>query len=171
MKPDQPYYGRLRKGRKDPSVNWYPDPDAPGFERAVVFEPGFGRNPEEGSLPSSERYGRSAMSIRFLLRGDAGVVQFLMGTGWVPEKEEIGGWGYSDWVAHRPFSRDVGYHARTAHYEGQESMGQCEYLGAECFYDGSGLLAEEVMADFFDRGERAVWERLHRYYDRTFGLV
>ena len=41
----------------------------------------------------------------------------------------------------------------------------CPFLEAECWYDGSGLAADVVLAEFFDRGEIAVWEALQARYD------
>jgi hypothetical protein len=134
-------------------VQWYPGAD--GFERAVVFEPGW--NDHGG------RYGVHGMRIQFLLRGPKGVTLFLMGTGWVPGDKGVDG-RVADLF---PFASDVGYHAHVPQYEG--AMGgrsACEYLdGVPCFYDGSGLSAEPIMADFIRRGDVAVWEALREWHD------
>lgn len=45
----------------------------------------------------------------------------------------------------------------------------CEYTGSPiCYYDGSGLNAEEPLALLVDRGPEAVWSFLVDYYERTF---
>jgi len=128
-------------------VNWHSYGD--GLERAVVFEPGFNTG--------NRNYGRSSMKIRFLLRGDKGAAQFLLGTDWTPGFDTTKlGLGASGW--------DVGYHAVRPQYEGQSEM-DCEYLpGGKCFYDGSGLAAAELMERFFAEGENAVWRELEARY-------
>ncbi len=150
-------------------IDWYADPTDARFERALIFEPGFGLDPDESVKPSSQRYGRSAMRIRWLARGPRGAVQFLMSTGWTPEPapRDPRYPALRDWAHTSPSAWDLGYHARVPQYEGAEQYGSqpCEYLGAPCWYDGSGLNAEPVLAALFDRGEAGVWDALYEMHD------
>ena len=155
----RPTYTRDRDSLKTvPPVTWYRAKD--GMERAVMFTPGFSIDP---------RYGRAAMRLTFMLRGPKGVTQFVFSTGWTPEKvQRASQFGvFTEWMHSAPTGFDVGYHARIPQYEGAEQYGDqpCPFLEAECWYDGSGLAADVVLAEFFDRGEIAVWEALQARYD------
>ena len=168
MSADVHTFLRTRPARQStPPVLWAPHDD--GFERAIVFEPGFGMDPAERSKPASQRYGRHSMQMRWLLRGPHGVAQFLMSTGWTPEPAPADpSWpSLRDWMTTSPSGWDLGYHARVPQYEGAEQYGEqpCSYLEAPCWYDGSGLAADPVLAAFFDRGEVAVWEALREVHD------
>jgi hypothetical protein len=45
----------------------------------------------------------------------------------------------------------------------------CEWLdGKPCYYDGSGLAAEQYYNLLLRKGSEAVWRKLERYYRRTF---
>jgi hypothetical protein len=140
------------------SVDWIPHKD--GFERAVVFEPGYNARETAKNGPA-RNYGVHGMSIRFLLRGEKGVIQFLMNTGWVPAEP------MSPRVADLyPSGFDLGYHSLVEQYEGMTSMGPCEYLdGKECYYDGSGLQADPVLAVFIQEGADGVWPLLEERYE------
>ena len=135
------------------TIQWYPAGD--GYERAVVFEPGW--NDRAG------KYGVHGMEIRFLLRGPKGAVNFVMSTGWVPGEK-----GVDSRVADLfPSATYLGYHAHWPQYDAEiERNGACEYLsGQECYSDGSGLHAEPVLDDFIRRGDVAVWEALQERHD------
>lgn len=113
-------------------------------------------------------YGIHGMELRFVLIGSKGATQFLVYTNWVlpqnckPWDEMV--------KAHllQPMPADVGYHAYVAQREGQQPISQsCEYLGGKpCYYDGSGLQAEELFDIFVAEGEDAVWAWLRKRYDR-----
>jgi hypothetical protein len=174
MSKDVYIFVRTRPARQSsPPVLWAPHGD--GFERAIVFEPGFGMDPAERSKPASQQYGRHSMQMRWLLRGPRGVAQFLMSTGWTPEPAPADPrWPTAlDWMTTSPSAGDLGYHARVPQYEGAEQYGEqpCLYLAASCWYDGSGLAADPVLADFFDRGEVAVWEALREVHDELLTVV
>lgn len=137
------------------------------FERRIRFEKGYNYSHETG--PRSR--GIHGMGIRFVLIGPDGAAQFLMNTGWVPvvDKPE---YGYGE-THHKtpsladyyPSGSDLGYHWATPQYEGQGSPQRCDLLpGGECYFDGSGLMADEVLRDFIREGERAVWRWLVKRY-------
>lgn len=135
--------------------------DLTTLRREVLFEPGYdGR--DEGK-------GIHGMNIRFLLHGENGTVQFLIFTGWLPTHQP------HNLIIHNPphhphndvffgpMAADLGYHWKTKRYDDQEPM-KCEFLG-ECYYDGSGLRAEDVFKVLLTKGHEAVWEYLEKEYE------
>lgn len=108
------------------------------------------------------------MEVRWYLRGPLGVVQFVMFTDWPPSQPSSR--FYSTGRRMFPMAADLGWHATSPQYDGQEGQ-ECDLLrgGGTCFYDGSGLNAELVMERFFVEGETAIWAALtdaYRYLDR-----
>lgn len=150
-----------------PPIVWAPHPGREDLEQAVHFTVGY-IDPTNG--PRS--IGRHGMNLRFLLKGPKGVTQFLVYTNWMPDPdhilpESLGKRGYFDLMA--PMGADVGYHAYAPQWEGQEGSGtrfsECDVLGVQCFYDGSGLRATELLRKFVVDGTPAVWSELESYYD------
>jgi hypothetical protein len=130
---------------------WYPAGDA---ERAVVFQPGY--------RTDRKSYGRHGMEVTWLLRGGLGVTQFQIFTGWEP------GLTRDDRHVNAPMGADLGYHALCPQWEGQEDYGRmdCAYLpGGTCFYDGSGLQADDLLRRFLIEGEEVVWQTLAERHD------
>lgn len=130
------------------------------------------RNPDP-----SKNYGIHGVSLRFLLRGPNGVVQFVIYTNWqlphVRREFDAKASNHNHFLCH-PQPADIGYHSYVPTYEGQTSMGSsCEYLGGvECFYDGSTLYADDVFKIMVEKGGEAMWAELEAYYeDRLAGLV
>jgi hypothetical protein len=122
------------------------------YRRTVYFEPGYNKR-DEGK-------GVHGMSIRFVLSGPDGAVQFAFSAGWVPGEK------MSPRIADiYPTGSDVGHHWLTPTYEGEWLHGSCSYLGGQdCYYDGSGLWADRLLPEFIKRGEPAVWRELIGYY-------
>jgi hypothetical protein len=121
------------------------------FTRALQITPGYRYR------HNSERAG---MKFRFWLSGPAGAVQFLMLTDWEPGQRQI-----TPNAASYPMAADLGWHWRTPMYPGQALFAnECDVLGAPCYYDGSGLQAEPVLAGFLRDGLPAVWTYLERSY-------
>lgn len=136
---------------------------------SVRFLKGYDRSAEPG-------YGVHGMDIAFYFRGEEGAVQFVFSTGWVPHLPRPTDWqmpyrriqskGVLDLF---PSGVDLGYHSPTPHYEGQDLMQEdCPILGGPCYYDGSGLNAEEVLHTLIYEGGDAVRARLEDYYRRVF---
>lgn len=49
---------------------------------------------------------------------------------------------------------------------------KCDLIsGDKCYYDGSGLAADEVYQLLVTKGDKAVWEFLEKRYTETFGKV
>src|SRR3954469_667919 len=83
-----------------------------------------------------ENYGIHGLDIWFVLKGPNGAVQFMVNFGvYLPSVTHV--------TPGEIHGFDVGYHAPTPQYEEQTEC-ECEHLpGGKCYYDGSGLRAEE----------------------------
>jgi hypothetical protein len=124
----------------------------------------------------SEGYGRHGMEVRFVLKGAAGAVQFVLYTNWLTSGDRFearhGGLHCTDGIRRNdnvsPQPADLGYHALAPQYEGQPQR-ECGYVdGGKCYYDGSGLNAADAFDVFTDDGEEALWSLLETYYQATF---
>ena len=121
---------------------------------------------------SGGSHGIGGMSIRFLSKGEAGAVQFLLYTGWLPQRvtpSQIGHRDIWDW-GRGTYPADLGYHSKTPQYDGQEVIdGACEFCdGQPCYYDGSGLNANDAMYALVNGGQEALWAFLDGYYASVF---
>lgn len=63
---------------------------------------------------------------------------------------------------------DLGYHSPQPTFDGQEPISDsCEFLdGMPCYYDGSSLSAQELLADWAsgDCDDEIIWRRLRSAY-------
>lgn len=146
--------------------------------RTVDFQPGYdcirfeckhgSKNCKPGGGGS---HGRHGLTIRWVLRGKKGAVQFVLN---LPDSqpEPPGYWNHERLDRSKlfgPLPTDLGYHSPVPRYEGQEPMsGECDVLGGPCYYDGSGLNAEHPYRVLCNDGGEALWEYLERYYAATF---
>ena len=136
----------------------------------IKFECAFGsKNCFPGSGGS---HGRHGMSIRFVAKGDAGAVQFLLYTGLTPQFAEPSEIGVRDceWGSAQAMPADLGYHSKTPRYTGHEVVDSaCEFCGGQpCYYDGSSLNANDAMYALVNGGDAGLWAFLDAYYDTTF---
>lgn len=131
------------------------------LERIVEMTPAFDkRHPDP-----TKNYGIGGVEIAFFLKGERGVVQFKMGTGWfLPENRKP---GISDSY---PMAWDRGYHSYIPRYDGQTPIAEsCHILdGKPCYYDGSTLNAEPILEVLIREGSEGVWRELEAYYKGTF---
>lgn len=146
------------------------------WEKIIEFSPAFDkRNPNPG-----KNYGIGAVQIVFVLKKGNKAVQFRFGTDWylpetVKEYREKGVNGMSPPVVLREGKNcgvqgwDVGYHSPKPMFKDQTSMGKCEYIKANCYYDGSSLRAEEYQEILIRKGSKGVWEFLEKEWKQTFG--
>lgn len=141
------------------------------FERVVKVRPAFDRRHED----PNKNYGIAGVEFAFYLKGEKGVIQFLLMTPWLlPEtqkeldkKEERGEFKPSR-LSSRPLPADLGCHSPTPQYVDQKSM-KCDFLpGGECYYDGSGLRAYDVYKTMLEKGDEGLWEMLESEYRCTF---
>lgn len=137
-----------------------------GFVRSVHFQPGYDCMTFHGDAAGRRCHGRHGMELRFFLTGEEGAVVFAMyASDWLPGSIDAIGSTRRGLPLVGAMAADLGHHWLRPCYEGETNNGPCDFLhGAECFYDGSGLNAEPVLARFFEHGLDAVWEDLEDYY-------
>lgn len=139
------------------------------MERIVTFSPAYDRR--------ATGYGVHGVDLQMVLKGTKGAVQFVLYTNWqLPQvtKELVeraqGDRMYLE-TRFLPLPADVGYHSPVPQYEGQAVIQEeCEYLdGRPCYYDGSGLAAEEMYQVLVQQGSEGVWRKLEQRYKDLFG--
>ena len=132
------------------------------FKRDVTFSPAYDMRP---------KYGIHGVDIRFILQGPLGAVQFVMSTNWMLEhvQKELDQRTDRPRFLDRPMGTDVGYHSPKPMYEGQTSM-DCDLIeGGQCYYDGSGLLADQWLREILiPEGSDGIWKALEKRYHETF---
>jgi hypothetical protein len=98
-----------------------------------------------------------------LVKGERGVIQFVLFTGWLPAPEEF------QENVNPPLPADIGYHSPMPMYEGQNPMsGKCDVLGGVCYYDGSSLNARQPFLVLCNSGGEALWKYLEDTYRSKF---
>lgn len=139
------------------------------FERKVEVWPAHcNRSPEnpQGS--------RGHCRIVFYLIGPKGAIQFMIGTTWSAPNDREHAKQFHESALFRldpfmPKGWDVGCHAHTPQYEGQTLQdSNCSILKGPCYYDGSGLYADEWIDDFVLGGTDWLWPRMEREYRERF---
>jgi hypothetical protein len=118
-----------------------------------------------------KNFGVSACRVWFYSIGPKGAVHLQIGTDWYPEaaRNHLSKFPpHTIWERRQPEGWDIGYHSKTPHYDGQTSMGECEIIGCECYYDGSSLQADDWIEGFVNGGTKWLWPRLDEYYRYTF---
>lgn len=119
--------------------------------------------------------GQHCATMRFLVKGDKGVVQFVVYSGWFPEMIAPPDKDWTEWSrpvnkrgVDAPMAADLGYHSPKPMYEGQEPMDHCDYLPQGCYYDGSSLNGYRLLSLMVHQGGEAMWTALEDYYRETF---
>lgn len=144
------------------------------FKRILRFKPGHCWVRE---TPSRD-FGNGSVSMWFILVGPKGAVQWHIGTDWMPEAarndvaRRVAIHGLSrrpEQDYQKPHGWDLGYHSPTPMYEGHEpTHHKCDLLDGPCYYDGSGLAADDLIEGFLNGGDEWVWNRLEAYYRHHF---
>lgn len=152
------------------------------FKRDFKIYPGWDKRNDD----PSKNYGIHGCELEFVLTGDKGVAVFRLSTDWLPlhvQQERMGRdvathgtYGFPDVcqvvVGEQPMGADLGYHSPTPLRDWQtdnEMRKDCPYLeNKPCYYDGSGLAAEEVRNIMLEKGSDGVWQALEAYYERTY---
>lgn len=137
------------------------------FERRVEITPAY----DKRSTDPKKNYGIGGCTVRFLLTGPQGAMQFVVLTDWyLPHtKRELreNGTLRSDLY---PMAFDLGYHSPKPMHEGQSPMEQeCDVLGGQCYYDGTTLGAEPIVDVMLREGSEGVWRELEKQYEIRFG--
>lgn len=127
------------------------------FERITTLEPAYDLRDKD--------CGVGAVTLRMVLKGKEGAVQFVLYTGWYPKTATH----IPDSMC-KPQPADLGYHSPSPRYDGQDVIQEdCEYLnGKPCYYDGSGLNAYEAYDILLKKGSKGVWKFLEGYYNDIF---
>lgn len=141
----------------------------PPLRREIQWQPGY----DYRNNPEKRQFGCHGMNIRWLLIGPLGAVQFLIYSSWLPSWVESGPWGNTidthDDRVFGPMGADLGHHWSTPTYE-DEGCQKCDILpGGECFYDGSGMAADDLLGVLLTEGHEAVWCRMESEYHRLAG--
>jgi len=138
------------------------------MEKITYFSPAFDRRDPD---PHKD-CGVHGVELRMVLKGEHGAVQFVLYTNWyLPHvtEESRARMTPDNYFLFEPLPADLGYHSPAPMWEGQYSRPDCPYLdGKPCYYDGSGLAAEEIYKVLVEKGSDAVWEELEKYYVETF---
>jgi hypothetical protein len=155
------------------------------MERITKITPAWDRRDPD----PEKNYGIHGCDLRMVLVGELGAVQFVLMTGWFTNAVRAEkGTGVGNLY---PLPADLGYHSPVPMYDGQTRIGElvfdkgdilkeptkipekdlpnCEYLGKPCYYDGSGLAAEETFDILTSEGSDGVWKHLEKYYIARFG--
>jgi hypothetical protein len=109
-----------------------------------------------------------------VLVGPLGATQFVLYTNWHLKhvQAELDSKQHERFphLSCHPTPADRGYHWRTPRYEGQTPQDNCEYLGGmPCYYDGSGLNAENTYELLLQGGSDDVWKDLEEFYHDLAG--
>lgn len=143
------------------------------FKKEFKIRPAF----DKRHADPKKNYGIHGCELWFYLTGPLGVIQFGMTTGWflphvdkeLRERERAEPSKYSSF---KPMGIDIGYHSPVPLYEGARRMGakgECHVLpDSECYYDGSSLQADPIMAGLIEHGSDWVWTELERQYHMRF---
>jgi hypothetical protein len=115
-------------------------------------------------------YGIHGMEVRFYYGNKyEGIIQFVIYTNWhllhVTKEQDA---KYESHFLCHPLPADAGYHSPEPEYEGQAEF-DCDLLKCgKCYYDGSGLQAEEWFAQFLAGGEERLRELMKEEWDYHF---
>ena len=133
-----------------------------GFERIISFKPGYICSRPFGDGRS---HGKHGTDLIFVLRGEAGAINFTIYTGWSEDSIEWRNGDKRHILAVLP--ADIGGHGYKPRYSEQHRQEKCCWLDDKpCYYDGSSLQAEDVYKVLVTQGEEAMWEEMQRYYQR-----
>lgn len=140
------------------------------FEKTIVLYPAFDkRDPNP-----SKNYGVHGVDLRFYLKKDNKAVQFVLYTNWqLPHvtREQVHRLHSSKDIEifWQPMPADVGYHSPYPMYDDQPASDNCHLIEGDCYYDGSGLAANDMFEVLLHKGSDGVWCELEKYWHDRFG--
>jgi len=141
------------------------------IEKRIEFSPAF----DKRDADPSKNYGIHGVSMTWLLITDRGACQFVVYTGWhlphvqaeLSRKRGDNPHTYIQRVD-APMPADIGYHSPTPQYEDQPEM-ECHLLeGGKCYYDGSGLQAQDFYDTLVLEGHEAVWKKMEGWFQDIY---
>lgn len=122
---------------------------------------------------AGKNYGIHGLEVCFILVGKKGATQFMVHFPvFLPHVQKELDKDPTTRFFNRISGFDVGYHALTPQYEDQRQM-DCDLLpDGKCYYDGSGLQADQWVNEIFSiKGktlEDEIWNRLEIEYTERF---
>lgn len=130
------------------------------FERLVSFEPAF----ERRHANPAQDYGIGSVTLRFVLRGEHGAVDWLLFTNWyLPETRANLGDEFPT-----PGPQVLTYHSLRE--EDGPYQGPCAYLdGRTCYMSTQYYAADSVLERLLREGDAGVWAALADAYMKQFG--
>jgi hypothetical protein len=136
------------------------------FTRRVCFEVGYDHRSHPDACGGGG-HGQHGMTLRFVLIGQHGATQWVVHLPYLVPGN-VNNLGNVPVTGHHHidalYSVDLGYHWHAPQYEDQRSM-ECALLpGGECYYDGSGLRAGDLVGPFLSHGPAAIWSALEHEY-------
>ena len=133
------------------------------LERIVEITPAF----DKRHTDPKKDYGIGSVDMKFLLKGEKGVIQFVILTGWfLPQNTKP----VQD-TSMYPMAYDIGRHSYVPRYDDESPITQeCPYLdGKPCYYDGSSLQAKKIFDVMVAEGGEAMWKEMEEYYKTWLG--
>lgn len=135
--------------------------------RNIKFTPAYDRrNPDP-----NKNYGIHGVNIIFSVKGDEGVVTFVLFTNWqLPSIDKEKGIDILCKIDH-PVPADLGFHSKKKQYAQHNCSGECEYLdGENCYYDGTSLGAKNVFDILKEKGDEGVFKYLEDKYKTYYNI-
>jgi len=130
------------------------------FQRTLSLSMPFDRRHPD----PAKNYGIHGTDLRMIVYRDGLAIQFLAYLPvYLPHVADELASKCSSHSSYNPFKgmgADVGYHSVTPRYKDQP-IRDCDILkSGKCYYDGSGLLAEEWYTEFLKGGPDVIWTKL-----------
>ena len=142
------------------------------MERFIELRPAYDKRHHD----PRKNYGIHGVELKMFLKGECGVVQFVLFTHWhLPQVQaellsKCRGYNGHN-CSMQASAADLGYHSPKPIREGDTPISDnCRYLdGRPCYYDGSSLAAERIFKVLVAEGDAGVWRELETYYKELFG--
>ncbi len=138
-----------------------------GLEESVQFIPGFACIKKDNSLS----HGKHGMEVNWVLRGQAGAINFRMKTDWIPSDEEqskddpFGLTAPSFPSGIFPMGSDIGIHSVVPLHKVDDPYShECALIGGTCYYEISFSRASNLTSMFLVWGEQVIWDELLETY-------
>ena len=127
--------------------------------KEIKFNPAY----DKRDINPSKNYGIHGVELHFILKNEQGAVVFQLYTNWQLSHVVI-----PDSLS-KPFPADLVYHSPKSMYEGQDKLtDNCHILNGPCYYDGSGLNAQDPWNILLKEGSDGVWKFLEEYHNHVF---
>ena len=135
------------------------------LERKLEITPAY----DKRSMEPGKDYGVHGVEMRWYVVGPAGAIQFVLYTNWhlkhVQDEQDARLDRRFPHLSCHPMPADIGYHSHVPHYEGHTPMSkECHILKGPCYYDGSGLQADDFYRILVEHGGDVLWEALEKRY-------